>query len=129
LALFFDINALVTAVMIIAFFVHEATALSDVGYATATRVVAPVEQHVHSFLEMILSPQSYASYRFIGTVRRAFLPRRRAGAIRADAEAEVIADRLHRLDSDRHSPFRAIALSGGTRPRLKGQFRSSLPST
>jgi hypothetical protein len=53
LALFFDINALVTAVMIIAFFVHEATALSDVGYATATRVVAPVEQHVHSFLEMI----------------------------------------------------------------------------
>ncbi|GEM_PF-917155 len=53
LALFFEVNALVIAVMIAAFFIHEATALWDVSYATSTRVVTPIEQHVHSFLEMI----------------------------------------------------------------------------
>ena len=52
-AIFFEINALVIAVMIAAFVLHEATALWDVSYATATRVVTPIEQHVHSFLEMM----------------------------------------------------------------------------
>lgn len=52
-AMFLDVNALVIAVMIVAFFVHEATAIWDVRYATTARTVAPVEQHVHSFLEMI----------------------------------------------------------------------------
>jgi hypothetical protein len=52
-ALFLQINALIFAVMIVAFFVHEATALWDVSYATTARVVTPFEQHVHSFLEMI----------------------------------------------------------------------------
>lgn len=52
-AMFLDMNALVIAVMIVAFFVHEATAIWDVRYATTARTVAPVEQHVHSFLEMI----------------------------------------------------------------------------
>lgn len=51
--MFLDINALIIAVMIVAFFVHEATAFWDVSYATSARTVAPVEQHVHSFLEMI----------------------------------------------------------------------------
>jgi len=32
---------------------HEATALWDVSYATAARTLTPIEQHVHSFLEMI----------------------------------------------------------------------------
>src|SRR4029453_16909971 len=40
-------------VMIICFFLHEATALWDVSYASATREVTPIEQHVHSFLEMM----------------------------------------------------------------------------
>jgi hypothetical protein len=52
-AMFLDINALIIAVMIAVFFVHEATALWDVSYATTARTVTPIEQHVHSFLEMI----------------------------------------------------------------------------
>ena len=52
-AIFFEINALVIGVMIAAFLVHEATALWDVSYASATREVTPIEQHVHSFLEMM----------------------------------------------------------------------------
>ena len=47
------INALIFAVMIIAFLAHEATALWDVSYAIERRYVSPLEQHVHSFLEMI----------------------------------------------------------------------------
>ena len=51
--IFLEINAGVLAFMIVAFFVHEATALWDVSYAVTARRVTPVEQHVHSFLEMI----------------------------------------------------------------------------
>jgi hypothetical protein len=53
MCLFLDINALVFAVMIAAFLAHEATALWDVSYAIDKRYVSPLEQHVHSFLEMI----------------------------------------------------------------------------
>jgi hypothetical protein len=53
MCLFLDINALVFAVMIVAFIAHEATAMWDVSYATRHRHVSPFEQHVHSFLEMI----------------------------------------------------------------------------
>ncbi|TIR27777.1 MAG: diguanylate cyclase [Mesorhizobium sp.] len=52
-AMFLEVNALVIAVMIVTFFVHEATAMWDVRYATTARTVNPIEQHVHSFLEMI----------------------------------------------------------------------------
>jgi hypothetical protein len=52
MCLFFEINALTFAVMIIAFLAHEATALWDVSYAIEHRYVSPIEQHVHSFLEM-----------------------------------------------------------------------------
>ncbi|MFV3131338.1 hypothetical protein [Niveispirillum sp. KHB5.9] len=51
--LFLDINALVILTMIAAFLLHEATALWDVSYAVSRRVVTPLEQHVHSFLEMV----------------------------------------------------------------------------
>jgi hypothetical protein len=53
MCLFFEINALIFAVMIVAFLAHEATALWDVSYAIKQRHVSPFEQHVHSFLEMI----------------------------------------------------------------------------
>lgn len=53
LALFFEINALVIAVMIVAFVLHEATTLWDLSYASNTREITPIEQHVHSFLEML----------------------------------------------------------------------------
>ncbi|MBZ9891616.1 diguanylate cyclase [Mesorhizobium sp. BR1-1-3] len=52
-AMFLEVNALVIAVMIVTFFIHEATAMWDVRYATTARRVTPIEQHVHSFLEMI----------------------------------------------------------------------------
>jgi hypothetical protein len=52
-AMFLDINALIIAVMIVCFLLHEATALWDVYYATGRRVVGPIEQHVHSFLEIL----------------------------------------------------------------------------
>jgi hypothetical protein len=51
--LFLEITAPVLALMIGAFFVHEATALWDVTYAVKRREVTPVEQHIHSFLEML----------------------------------------------------------------------------
>jgi hypothetical protein len=52
-AMFFEVNALILLVMIVCFLLHEATALWDVTYASATREVTPIEQHVHSFLEMM----------------------------------------------------------------------------
>jgi hypothetical protein len=51
--LFLDVNAGIILLMIGSFLVHEATALWDVSYATTARSVTPIEQHVHSFLEMI----------------------------------------------------------------------------
>ncbi|MEG3766871.1 diguanylate cyclase [Alteromonas sp. 14N.309.X.WAT.G.H12] len=53
MALFLDINALVIVVSVVLFFVHELTALWDVSYASEKRHVSPIEQHIHSFLEMI----------------------------------------------------------------------------
>jgi hypothetical protein len=52
-AMFLEINALVILVMIVFFFFHEVTALLDLSYASATRKVGPIEQPVHSFLEML----------------------------------------------------------------------------
>ena len=52
-ALFLEINAGILLLMIAAFIVHQGTAMWDVSYASATRHVAPIEQHVHSVLEML----------------------------------------------------------------------------
>lgn len=52
-ALFLEVNALIIAFMIVMFFLHEMTALWDVSYAVTGRNVNPVEQHIHSFLEML----------------------------------------------------------------------------
>jgi hypothetical protein len=51
--LFLEINALVFALMVVAFIAHELTAYWDVSYAVTRRHVPPIEQHVHSFLEII----------------------------------------------------------------------------
>lgn len=53
LGLFFEINALVIACMILAFVLHEATSLYDLSYAWKHREVTPVEQHVHNYLVLI----------------------------------------------------------------------------
>jgi hypothetical protein len=52
-ALLLEINALVIVVMISFFLLHQATSLWDVSYAHQTRDISPIEQHVHSFLEML----------------------------------------------------------------------------
>ncbi|MFL5624231.1 MAG: hypothetical protein ACJ788_01385, partial [Ktedonobacteraceae bacterium] len=43
----------VLALMIVGFFLHEATAFWDVAYAEGRREVTTSEQHTHSFLEVI----------------------------------------------------------------------------
>ena len=53
LALLFDINALVFLIMLTALAAHEATALYDVFYTRHRRYIGVLEQHVHSFMEVI----------------------------------------------------------------------------
>ena len=48
-----EVNALVFAICIVGFVVHEFTALYDVKLALRHRAVTPIEQHVHSFLELL----------------------------------------------------------------------------
>ncbi len=52
-ALLCDINALVLTLMIGGAFAHEAVVVWDVGYANGRREVSPLEQHTHSFLEVL----------------------------------------------------------------------------
>ena len=52
-ALFFEIDALVFAIMIASLVAHELTAFWDSRYAASAREVPPIEQHVHSFLEVL----------------------------------------------------------------------------
>ena len=51
--LFLEITSPVLLLMFAAVVVHGATALWDVSFAVKRREVTPVEQHVHSYLEMV----------------------------------------------------------------------------
>lgn len=51
--LLLQINALIIALMIAAYCAHELTAMWDVRYANSTRKLMPIEQNIHSFLDMI----------------------------------------------------------------------------
>lgn len=53
LGLLFDVNALIIAIMLATLVVHEVTALWDVTYAHTRRYIGPLEQHIHSFLEVL----------------------------------------------------------------------------
>jgi hypothetical protein len=53
LGLLLDINALVLLVMLVALLAHEATALWDLHVAIHRRYVGVLEQHIHSFLELL----------------------------------------------------------------------------
>lgn len=53
LALLLEINALIMLFMLIGLVLHEVTALLDVRYASSRRYVSPLEQHVHSFMEVL----------------------------------------------------------------------------
>jgi hypothetical protein len=52
-AIFLEINALVIALMIAGFIAHQLTALWDVSFATDRRYVSPIEQQIHSLLEIL----------------------------------------------------------------------------
>ena len=52
-ALFLEITSGVVLLMIVCLVLHQATAMWDVSYAAAMREVKPIEQHVHSVLEMM----------------------------------------------------------------------------
>jgi hypothetical protein len=52
-ALFLEITSAVILLMIVCLVLHQATAMWDVHYANATREVKPIEQHIHSVLEMM----------------------------------------------------------------------------
>jgi hypothetical protein len=52
-AIFLEINALIIVLMIAGFVAHQLTALWDVSFATDKRYVSPIEQQIHSFLEVL----------------------------------------------------------------------------
>jgi hypothetical protein len=52
-AIFLEINALIIASMIAGFIAHQLTALWDVAFANDKRHVSPIEQQIHSFLELL----------------------------------------------------------------------------
>lgn len=52
-AFFFSVNATVLLLMIVFIVVHHIVAFVDVRYANAVRGVPPIEQMVHSFLELL----------------------------------------------------------------------------
>ncbi len=49
----FEVNALIIAIMIVCWALHEATAVYDVIYAVEHRDVRPVEQWVHAYLGVL----------------------------------------------------------------------------
>jgi hypothetical protein len=51
--MFFEVNELVLAILIVAALAHEAIVLWDVGYAVKLRPPSATEQHMHSFLEVL----------------------------------------------------------------------------
>jgi hypothetical protein len=52
-ALFFTVNALVIAFLIVLIAVHAATVQVDLRLAMRTRTITPIEQQVHSVLDMM----------------------------------------------------------------------------
>lgn len=52
-ALFLEITSGVILLMIAFLILHEATVIWDVRYASTAREISPIEQHVHSVLEML----------------------------------------------------------------------------
>lgn len=53
LGLHFEITSLIVLIVLIAFVVHEITAVWDIAYAHPRREVGPIEQHLHSYLAVI----------------------------------------------------------------------------
>ncbi|WFU57705.1 hypothetical protein QA639_09405 [Bradyrhizobium pachyrhizi] len=69
-AFFLEINALIIAVMIVGFVTHQLTALWDTTFASHKRRITPIEQQVHSFLELISHGDGYRHYLELATIPR-----------------------------------------------------------
>ncbi len=112
-AIFLQINAGIIAFMIIAFFNHEATAFWDVSYAVTARDVTPIEQHVHSFLELIpLMAVLFVVTRhwdLSGALRFLHGPCK----VRPLLERGATAHNLCNFNYDHHVPVRACPLCRG----------------
>jgi hypothetical protein len=52
-ATFLEINALIIALMIVGFMAHQLTAYWDLSFTHDKRYVSPLEQQIHSFLEIL----------------------------------------------------------------------------
>src|SRR5215212_2972104 len=52
-ALALEINTGLIVLMIVCLVLHQATAMWDVHYASQAREIMPIEQHIHSVLEML----------------------------------------------------------------------------
>lgn len=53
LGLFFEITPAILLFMVACLILHEITTLWDVSLATKQRYISPLEQHIHSFLELL----------------------------------------------------------------------------
>ena len=53
LALFLEVTSLVLVVVIALALLHLATGYLDIAYTTGRRYISPVEQHVHSYMEIL----------------------------------------------------------------------------
>jgi hypothetical protein len=53
LALFFEVTSLVLLLVIALALLHLATGYLDIAYTTGRRYISPLEQHVHSYMEML----------------------------------------------------------------------------
>lgn len=53
MGLYLEITSAVLIAVLVAYFVHEATALWDVAYAQSRREIWLIEQHIHSYLAII----------------------------------------------------------------------------
>jgi len=51
--LFLQVNASIILLVVVAFVVHQLTALWDLRYAARLRFISPIEQQAHSFLEIL----------------------------------------------------------------------------
>lgn len=111
-ALFLEINALIILIMIVRFFVHEATAFWDVSYASQMREISPIEQHVHSFLEML---PLMGLLMVIVLHWDQFLPAVWIGSRKLcdRVEAAAAAVDLHRHNAHDGAAVRSAAVSGG----------------
>ncbi|MGW2865498.1 diguanylate cyclase [Streptomyces sp. NPDC001205] len=96
------INPLVLSVMGGAALAHGATALYDVSFATGRREVRPIEQHIHSFLEVLpLTAMAFAA---------CLHPE----AVRATLRGGPGADDWELLPKERPLPARYLAALGAT---------------